>query len=132
MTDDECREIVARMRLSYEGRRCDPTPGLFSLIRAGERAGIAAERARLHKALEFYASGNHLQMPEFWDSCSGEHPMWLFPESQDGHDCDTMVEGGWIARQAIEGDAMPWLDSSGRLIDEDDTLVDAARAALKE
>jgi hypothetical protein len=90
-------------------------------------AAAEQDAARLRLALNYYASGRHLAAPDFWDSCSGEHPMWQFPD--DAHIDETMVEGGWIALRALENDQLTFLSPDGKLVEEyePDATIDAAR-----
>jgi len=94
-------------------------------------AEVAALRQReegLRKALTYYATAQHLATPDDWDSCSGEHSMWQFPDPTE----ETMVEGGWIARQALEGATLDFLSADGKLIDDEDAPTAALAATKRE
>ena len=89
-------------------------------------AKLRRERDAMRKALLFYGKRQHLAGGD-WDSCSGEHSMWQFPD-QDRAD-EVMVEGGWIAAEALAGNDLPFLHDDGTLLDDDEL---AAVAQLRE
>lgn len=107
-------------------RARDKIAALESRLREveGELDAVRKDAARLRKALKYYAHAKHLVAPDFWDSCSGEHSMWKFPDHD--HMDETMVEGGWIAAQALDGKDAPYLTDDGDLIDDENAAVDAA------
>ncbi len=90
-----------------------------ALVSQQQRVGeLERERSALRKALLYYATAQHLAAPDFWDSCSGEHPMWQFPD--EDHVDEIMIEGGWVALQALEGKPLDFLSHKGELIDVDE------------
>lgn len=76
---------------------------------------LAAEIATLRTALRFYARGEHYHLDESeeFDTVSGEPQNWLMSGREDSA---TMVENGQVARFALEGVAINWIDG-----DDDET-----------
>lgn len=70
---------------------------------------LAAEIATLRTALRFYARGKHYHLDESeeFDTVSGEPPNWLMSGREDSA---TMVENGQVAKFALEGVAVNWID----------------------
>jgi hypothetical protein len=109
-----CR--TADHRQALEWIRADEGPGaLFVAFRAG-LAGAApvAQQAEpptlaMLTALRFYARGEHYipDDAEEFDTVSGEPPNWLMSGREDSQ---TMVENGQIARAALRGVAVNWID----------------------
>lgn len=75
----------------------------------------APTRADLIAALTFYATCGHMNLSDesAWDTVSGEPPNWLMSGREDSV---TMVENGQVAKFALEGVAVNWIDG-----DEDET-----------
>jgi hypothetical protein len=79
----------------------------------GACADIAAEAdaeiARLRTALRFYARGDHYSTDEAdeFDTVSGEPQNWLCSGRDD---CTTMFEDGQVARFALRGEQINWID----------------------
>lgn len=70
---------------------------------------MAAEISRLRIALRFYANGEHFHTheDEDFDTVSGEPQNWLHSGQEDS---TTMIEDGSIAKQALLGVDVTWID----------------------
>jgi hypothetical protein len=93
---------------------------------AGKIEELIAERDRLRVALRFYARSEHylLDEAEEFDTVSGEPPNWLMSGREGSQ---TMVEDGQIARCALWGVAVSWVDG------DDDTTpqpIDGEQSVL--
>lgn len=85
-----------------------------------------ADNRELRVALRFYARAEHYSTDEAdeFDTVSGEPDNWL---SSGREDSGTMIEDGSIARQALRGQPINWMDG-----DEDTTPqpIEGERAAI--
>jgi hypothetical protein len=80
---------------------------------------VATVPEALLKALRFYANGSHyhVDMNEF-DTVSGEPQNWWASERDDD---ETMFEDGTIAKRALQGIAVSWIDGGN---DDSPPMVD--------
>ncbi len=78
-------------------------------------AALVADNERLRIALRFYARGEHYNTDdsEEFDTVSGEPQNWLCSGREDS---STMIENGQVARCALLGKEINWIDG-----DEDST-----------
>lgn len=104
-------DVACRIRVRESLHRDD------ELVDQGAHALKAAldEIALLRTALRFYARGEHYHLDESeeFDTVSGEPPNWLMSGREDSA---TMVENGQVAKFALEGVAVNWIDG-----DDDET-----------
>lgn len=70
---------------------------------------LQADNDRLRVALRFYARSEHylLDDAEEFDTVSGEPQNWLCSGREDSQ---TMVEDGQVARFALRGETINWVD----------------------
>ena len=98
-------DVACRIRVRESLHRDD------ELVDQGAHALKAAqdENARLRTALRFYARGEHYHLDESdeFDTVSGEPENWLFSGREDSA---TMVENGRVAKFALQGVAVNWID----------------------
>jgi len=68
------------------------------------------EVSLLRAALRFYANRQHLALDEDdeFDSVSGEPGNWL---ACGRNESTTMVENGWVAKRALQGLAVSWIEN---------------------
>lgn len=103
---DEHQEMIAALRGDT-----DPAAALaYRLGQAHERLrDVKGQNARLRVALRFYANGHHFNIDsaDEFDTVSGEPQNWLCSGKEDS---TTMIEVGQVARLALLGTEINWLD----------------------
>lgn len=85
------------------------------------RAQLAEARrdaARLRGGLQWYADGNHYELPG-WEDCSGESSNWLFPPDSEE---PWMIDDGGVAQSILAGHSI----NPNRDEDENITIPPAA------
>lgn len=107
----------------------DPVGFAIEQIRAIQIAAARAaleEIAALRTALRFYARREHylLDEAEEFDTVSGEPQNWLMSGQENSQ---TMVENGQIARFALQGVAVNWIDGDD---DETPKPIDGEQSVL--
>jgi hypothetical protein len=93
---------------SYVIRAC--AREAIGALEADMANGVEPASDAIITALRFYANGSHFEIDDElqeFDTVSGEGDNWLF----SGKDNDTtMIEDGGIARRALQGKPLLWID----------------------
>ena len=88
---------------------------------------VREECERLRTALRFYARGKHYVVDDAdeFDGVSDEPANWIFSGRED---CTTSIEVGGIARLALRGEHLNWVEGDD---DETPQPIEGERAAIR-